>query len=114
MWILCEPRKIIIQSRVSRSDQEMVERAVEGHGGTRGVLRMPFPAAAGLRSWKDGVWQVKLRKAEVVKFLKIGRFVLSGLGWGLAKGWGAEPSEVRRNSLSSHEASETGGVLRIL
>lgn len=57
---------------------------------------------------------MKLRKAAVVRFLKIGRFVLSGLGWGLARGGGADCSEARRNSLSNHKASETGGVLRIL
>lgn len=36
------------------------------------------------------MWRVKLRKTELVKSLKIGRFVLTGLGRGLAKGGGAD------------------------
>lgn len=60
------------------------------------------------------MWRVKLRKAELVKSLKIGRFVLTGLGRGLAEGGGADWSEAGRNSLSNHKASDTGCILRIL
>lgn len=59
------------------------------------------------------MWRVKLRKAEVVKSLKIGRFVLTGLGWGLARGGGADWSEASRNSLSNGKASDTGCILRL-
>lgn len=90
---------------MTSSDQEM---CLEGHRGTK----KPFPAGEGLRSWKDGVWLVKLRKVEVVKIFK-NRSFCSDWTW-VGVGRGAEMSEARRNSLSNHKASGTDAVLRIV
>lgn len=46
----------------------------------------PFPAVEGLRSWKDGVWLVKLRKAEIVRIFK-NRSFCSDWTWAEGGGW---------------------------